>query len=128
MSYVVSIVREAPIDESELEDIASRDRGFELDRADDTIILRWIDPESDMRESFVLIDGSLDITTPSDAALIVAQALAAHLGAKVIGEEGEDLTDADVSGNVTTSSGCGPMTGTFAIIGLFLILYWLFAS
>ncbi len=128
MSYVVSIVREAPIDESELEDIANRDRGFELDRADDSMILRWIDPESDMRELFVLIDGSLDITTPSDAALKVAQALAAHLGGQVIGEEGEDLTDADVSGNATTSSGCGPMTGTFAIIGLFLILYWLFAS
>ncbi len=127
MSYVVSIVREAPIGESELEDIANRDRGFELDRADDTVILRWIDPESDMRESFVLIDGSLDITTPSDAALKVAQALAAHLGAQVFGEEGEDLTDVEVTGNVTTSSGCGPMSGTLAIIGLLLIAYWLFA-
>ena len=127
MSYVVSIVREAPIGESELEDIANRDRGFELDRADDTVILRWIDPETDMRESFVLVDGSLDITTPSDSALVVAQALAEHLGARVVGEEGEDLSNVDVSGSVTSSPGCGPMTGTLAIIAIFLIAYWFFA-
>ncbi len=127
MSYVVSIVREAPISEAELEDIANRDRGFELDRADDTVILRWIDPESDMRESFVLVDGSLDITTPSDAALKVAQALAAHLGAQVLGEEGEDLSDVDVPGDVASRSGCGPMSGTLAIVAILLTAYWLFA-
>ena len=127
MSYVVSVVREAPIGEPELEDIASRDRGFEFVRTDDAAILRWIDPESEARESFVLIDGSLDITTPSDAALKVAQALAAHLGAQVVGEEGENLTNVDLSGIAARPRGCGPMAVTLAIIGLLLLAYWLFA-
>ena len=127
MSYVVSVVREPPIEEAELEKIAVDASDFELEVKDGFSILHWLDAESDTRESFVLTDGSLDITTPSDAALMAAQELAERLGAQVVGEEGEDLTDVEVAGNVTVSTGCGPMTGTLAIIALLLIAYWLFA-
>ena len=127
MSYVVSIVREAPIEEAELREIAGDSSEFELEASDGHPILHWRMAETDKRESFVLTDGALDITTPSDAALIAAQDLAERLGARVEGEEGEDLTDVDVTGNVTVASGCGPMTATLAIVALLLVVYWLFA-
>ena len=127
MSYVVSVVRESPIEEAELEKIAVEAGDFELEVMDGFSILHWLDAESNARESFVLSDGSLDITTPSDAALMAAQELAERLGAKVIGEEGEDLTEVEVSGNVTVSSGCNPVAGSIFLMGVLLALFWLLA-
>ncbi len=127
MSYVVSVVRDSLIGEAELEEFASDSGAFEIERSDGFLILHWRDPAEGKRESFVLTDGSLDITSPSDAALVAAQEIAARLGARVVGEEGEDLSDVHVTGTAPTSAGCGPVAATIAIIAALLAAYWLFA-
>ncbi len=126
MSYVVSIVRDSPIDREEVRALAKASSAFEMEEADGICILHWTNPDSDKRESLVLSSGSLDITTPSDAALTITKELARTLGAKVIGEEGEDLTDAQVSGNLGSSPGCGPFVGSILIIAALIAMYWLF--
>ncbi len=126
MSYVVSIVRESPVGESELEEVASDAGVYEIERSDGLLILHWCDTEENERESFVLSDGSLDITSPSDAALVAAQDLAARLGAKVVGEEGEDLTEVQITATAPASAGCGPVAGTITIVAVLLVAYWLF--
>lgn len=126
MSYVVSIVRDRPIEPAEVRALESDALTLEADDVDDFCVLHWTDPVADRRETFVLADGSLDITSPSDAALAVAQELAAKLDARVVGEEGEDLTDADVAGGSVTVTGCGPLAASIAIMATLLLLYWLF--
>jgi hypothetical protein len=125
VSYVVSIVRDRPIEQGEVRALASDALTLEADEADDFYVLHWTNPAADRRETFVLVDGSLDITSPSDAALAVAQELAAKLDARVVGEEGEDLSDADVAGGTVTVTGCGPLAASIAIIAALLLIYWL---
>jgi len=74
-------------------------------------------------EHFVFHDGEVDITSPSNPALEAAQSLAALLGANVVGEEGEDLTN--VNFPETNSAGCGPFVWAILGIGAFLLLYWI---
>jgi hypothetical protein len=50
------------------------------------------------------------------------QSLAKLLDAKVIGEESEDLTTAEIVD--TRSSGCGQFVWTVAIIVILLVLFW----
>ncbi len=126
MSYVVSIVRDKPIDPAEVEALAASSPTFELEDEDGICILHWANTSTDKHESFVLSDGTLDITSPSDAALTVAQELAAELGARVIGEEGEDLSDVHVTGDPGASTGCGPLTGSILLIAALLAAYWFF--
>jgi hypothetical protein len=126
LSYVVSIVRDRPIEQAEVRTLATDALTFEADDADDFCVLHWTDPAADRRETFVLTDGALDITSPSDAALAVAQELAAGLDARVVGEEGEDLSEADVAGGSVTVTGCGPLAVSIAAITILLLIYWLF--
>lgn len=51
----------------------------------------------------MLSGGSLDVTSSSDAALTIAQDLAKKLGAEIIGEEGENPTDAQFSRGLVTA-------------------------
>lgn len=126
MSYVVSIVRDTPIDPVEVGALAAASPAFELEDADGFCVLHWAGDETARRESFVLSDGALDITSPSDAALVAAQAIAAELGARVIGEEGEDLSDVRVGGDPATNAGCGPFVGSVLFLVLLLAIYWMF--
>lgn len=126
MSYVVSITRATPIDRAEVQALAAGSTTLELEDADGFCTLHWTDPATDERGSFVLSDGSLDITSPSDAALLAAQELAAQLGARVIGEEGDDLSNIQVSGDPAPSDGCGPFVGSIFLIATLLAAYWFF--
>lgn len=126
MSYVVSIVRPTPIGDAELEQFAADSAEFDLDRGTDAAVLSWRNPHSETVEFFVLTDGALEITTPSESGLATAQHIADKLGASVVGEEGEDLTNADKTSNAA-SSGCGPMTATLLMVGSLLAAYWLLA-
>ena len=128
MSYVVSIRRDTAITADELRSIVQGDPQLTaatgtVDRPDDVIELAWQADENAEPEFFVLSQGVVDVTTPSNNALKKMQAVAERLGAQVFGEEGEELTDVEVSDNV--AGGCGPVAWT---ILLFLILvggYWL---
>ena len=126
MSYVVSVVRDSPIEREEVRALAGTSPSFEVEDADGICILHWRGTGTEKRESFVLSEGSLDVTSPSDAALTIAQELAGKLRARVIGEEGEDLTDVQVSGGVATASGCGPFAGSILLIAALVAIYWFF--
>lgn len=126
MSYVVAVERDVPIDQAELEALAAGSPVLELDNSDGFCVLHWKNPITNKRESFVLSKGSLDITSPSDAALTFAQDLATQLGAKVVGEEGEDLSDIHVTGGPVASTGCGPFAVSVLLVAVLLAAYWLF--
>lgn len=128
MSYVVSIRRDTAITADELRSVVQGDPEFTIstavdEHADDAMVLAWQVDENADPEFFVLSQGAVDVTTPSNNALRKIQTVAERLGAQVFGEEGEELTDVEVSDNVP--GGCGPVAWT---ILLFLILvggYWL---
>lgn len=126
MSYVVSITRNSPITETDLRALARELPAFEVEDSGDSSILHWTDITTGKRESFFLSGGSLDIASPSDAALEAAQDLAARLGAKVSGEEGEDLTAVGPIAAPGDSTGCGPFAWSIVLISVLLALYWIF--
>ena len=128
MSYVVSIRRDTAITADELRSVVEGDPDFTIstaadEHADEAIALAWQADENADPEFFVLSHGAVDVTTPSNNALKKMQAVAEQLGAQVFGEEGEELTDVEVSD--VGSGGCGPVAWT---VLFFLILvggYWL---
>lgn len=127
MSYVVSIRRKSPITEQELLAAVKSDAQFSIaetdDLANDSFVLQWIGENETSKEYFVFHHGEIDITSPSNSALETAQSLAASLGADVVGEEGEDLTNVNLP--ETNDAGCGPFVWAILGIGAFLLLYWL---
>lgn len=127
MSYVVSIRRKFPITEQELIAAVDGDDRFsiaETDKlSDSSLVLHWQEEHERGTEYFVFQRGEIDITSPSNSALEAAQSLAAALGAGVVGEQGEDLTNVDLPEN--NDAGCGPLVwAILAIVGL-LALYWI---
>ena len=127
MSYVVSIRRKSPITEQELLTAVERDNQLSIaeadDLSDDSFVLQWSGENETAMEYFVFHRGEIDITSPSNSALEAAQSLAVSLGADVVGEEGEDLTNVNVP--ETNSAGCGPFVWAIFGIGAFLFLYWI---
>ena len=127
MSYVVSIRRKSPITEQELLAAVESDDQFSIAEADDlsndSFVLHWSGESETVVEYFVFHHGEVDITSPSNPALAAAKSLAALLGANVVGEEGEDLTNIDFP--ETNSAGCGPFVWAILGIGAFLLLYWI---
>ena len=130
MSYVVSIRRKSPITEQELLAAVESDDQFSIaetgDLSNDSFVLHWSGKNETPIEYFVLHRGEIDITSPSNSALEAAQSLAALLGADVVGEEGEDLTNVNIP--ETNSAGCGPFVWAILGIGAFLLLYWIIES
>jgi hypothetical protein len=127
LSYVVSIRRKSPITEQELLAAVESDDQFSIaetgDLSNDSFVLHWSGKNETPIEYFVLHRGEIDITSPSNSALEAAQSLAALLGADVVGEEGEDLTNVNIP--ETNSAGCGPFVWAILGIGAFLLLYWI---
>ena len=127
MSYVVSIRRKSPITEQELLTAVESDDQFSIAEADDlsndSFVLHWSGENETVVEYFVFHSGEVVITSPSNPALEAAQSLAVLLGANVVGEEGEDLTN--VNFPETNSAGCGPFVWAILGIGAFLLLYWI---
>jgi len=128
VSYVVSVRRDAPITGDELQSIAESDPEYSLsefstDSSARTFELKWQPNNPDSSVSFVLYDGTIDVSTPSNDALRKMQSLAKLLDAKVTGEEGEDLTTTEIVD--TPSQGCGPYVWTVALVVAFLAGYWI---
>ena len=127
MSYVVSIRRESPLTEQELVAAVESDDQFSIAEADDlsndSFVLHWSGKNETAMEYFVLHRGEIDITSPSNSALEAAQSLAASLGAEVVGEEEEVLSNVNLP--ETNSAGCGPFVWAILGIGAFLLLYWI---
>lgn len=128
MSYVVSIRRDAAITSEELRAIVEGDAELTIstaadEHADEAMMLAWQADENVDPEFFVLSQGAVDVTTPSNNALRKMQALAERLGAQVFGEEGEELTDVEVSDNVP--GGCGPVAWTILFFLGLVAVYWL---
>ena len=128
MSYVVSIRRRTAVTVDELRAIVDNDDELRILEGDSvpagTMTLEWQDERGSRAEMFVLSDGVIDATTPSSAALAKLQSLAAALGAKVIGEEGEDLTDVEIGDDVP--GGCGLLGWTIVFLATLVTAYWWF--
>ena len=127
MSYVVSICRKIPITEQELIAATDNDDQFSIAETDDlsnsSLVLRWQGENEVSTQYFVFHRGEIDITSPSNSALEAAQLLATALGAGVVGEEGEDLTNVNLPED--DDSGCGPFVWAIVAIGGLLALYWI---
>lgn len=125
MSYIVSIRRRSPITCDEVKNAVAGEPDFSLAEAEDgSTTLRWLGDADGMPEYLELEGGTIEITTPSDEALAAAQRLAAKLGAEVIGEEGEDLTDVQAPGRA--APGCGALLWALLLIAAIVGVYWLF--
>jgi hypothetical protein len=127
LSYVVSIRRKLPITEQELLAAVDGNDQFAIaetdDLSNDSFVLHWKRENETAKEYFVFHRGEIEITSPSNSALETAQSLASSLGADVVGEEGEDLTNVNLS--ETKSAGCGPFVWAILGIGALLFLYWI---
>ncbi len=127
MSYVVSIRRKSPIAEQELIAATDSDDQFSIAEADDlsssSLVLCWRGEGEVSTQYFVFHRGEIDITSPSNSALKAVQLLANALGAGVVGEDGEDLTNVNLPEN--DGSGCGPFVWAVIAIGGLLALYWI---
>ena len=127
MSYVVSIRRKLPITEQDLIAAVDDDDQFSIAETDDlsssSLVVRWQGEDEVATQYFVFHRGEIDITSPSNSALEAAQSLATALGAGVVGEEGEDLTNVDLP--ESDESGCGPFVWAILAIGGLLALYWI---
>lgn len=124
----MTIKRGADITVPELEAATVNDAEFTpVQSATDTdggvFALAWQPPGVAQPELFVLEGGVVNVTSPSNPALIKIQSLASTLGASVSGEEGENLSNVHVSGE--TAAGCGPAVWTFFVLAIVLIGYWL---
>lgn len=127
MSYVVSIVRPQgpPIDFAAVNAVVAGQSGFEVRSNSDASAysLAWRG-----NTLLNLTDGVLWVATPSDEALAMMQALARELGAEVLGEEGEVLTDVPIPRSAGRSGCAAPAavllvggTGLCAGAGGFLV-------
>lgn len=124
MSYIVSIKREgAAIQQAELEAAISDIAGFARDGA----LIIWQPPQADAKPSVFMLDdsGAIRVTTPSNATLRTMQTVARRLNARVVGEEGEDLSDVSAPDGKTSPAGCIAALAVLAIAGC--VVWWLFA-
>ena len=135
MSYVVSIRRseDSPITRDELRATVRDDPTFrEATTVSGMILepsvldLEWRLGESDRPIGFCLCAGEVTVTTPSNEALRKMQELARALGARIIGEEGEDLTSVQVPEHQPEGFGRGGLV-VFLLVAA-LALYWLLAG
>ena len=124
MSYVVTIQRDPPISETELDSAVSALPEITLTRQEGVTVIELSGASTGRSESLRFEGGALQATTPSDDALAAMQTLAARLNATVIGEEGENLTNVKIAS--APASGCGPVVATLILIGILLAVFWLF--
>jgi hypothetical protein len=131
MSYVVSLKRlgDRPISVSEFMELSSEDSSLrkapsEVPLEPGILELEWTDESGSAPEYFVLHAGEVEVTNPSDRALRKMQELAVRLGARVIGEEGEDLTGVSVPHSAVPSSKSGCAVVLLAVAGALLWFLW----
>ena len=129
MSYVISIkcLGGKPITASELReaiehDPTLREMADEVETEPGVLSLEWVEEPGETPKVLTLYGGEIDVTSPSDSTLQKMQELAGRLGARVIGEEGEDLTDIHSSefSAQTDQSGSGCLVIIFVIAGIIM--------
>ena len=118
MSYVVTIKRRLPISPDDWARAVAADATLISATAVAGPTARWPDPTT----GFELIltrepDGSVWATPRNDAQLTKMTHLAAALGARLVGEQGEDLTP----GAASSSSGAGCASTSAAFLALVVI-------
>lgn len=105
MSYVVSIVRPdgPPIVAAEVHAAITGNGDFAAHEpfSEGGVLLTWRGHTRLMHSA-----GTLWVATPADEALEMMQSLAVQLGARVLGEEGEDLTDVPGVHGAAGKAGC----------------------
>ena len=129
MSYLVTIRRpdDRPILEGELRELAASDEELEVSAAGEELLLRWRQP-GEQPFVFLVTEGRIDTTTtPSNAAVRKMQGVARSLGARVIDEDDQDLTDIDVP--LTETAGAVTL-GCYIIAAALvaLIAWWIFLT
>jgi hypothetical protein len=119
MSYVVTIKRDPPITGDGLRELLENDGTLSPLTVQSTVIdgVRWQGSGADRELPLPLEEGAMWSTPRTDAGLTKMQELARKLGARVFGEEGEDLTDANVTPAAKT--GCGAKA---AVLLAFILL------
>lgn len=121
MSYLVTISREgAPLEAAEVEAAFRADASLSV--AGSPVRAAWRASPRAPEEHFVYDNGVVTATTPSDAALAKLQQLAAVLGARVRGEEGEDLTDVPLP---PSAAGRGPGKLVVVVAAVLAGMVWL---
>nr|BAJ07069.1 hypothetical protein [uncultured bacterium] len=127
MGYIVTIERseERPIEPEEFRSLAEADAELTVDDAavDADVLNVWWREASQLEPvAFVLSAGRIDVTNPSNAALRKMQELAGQLEAKVVGEEGEDLTDVESPDFEVSAKG---LWGCLGLLVLIAVIVWL---
>lgn len=122
MSNTVSI---KPVKESDLKNLVETDNNISLETHDEYISVKYT-----KKNQAVVFDYSNHeisfLGTPSNFEMSMLQKLALKLNAKVIGENGEDLTGVkDVEVGL---EGCGATFYTLIGLILSLTLYWMFVE
>lgn len=113
MSYVLTIRRDAPLRADELRALVQRDESLSILPDEETEVgaILWNGENPPLPLTFD--NGGIWSTPRNDAAIIKMQELARSLNARLIGEDGEDLTEEDFAAKAPL--GCG---GKVAIIVL----------
>lgn len=109
MGYLVFVKRgedlgpDSPsnIEWAEVIDLVANDPSFE-DTSTEEVNSFTLECIVGKKTHFLFDQGILEVSTPNDSALIRMQGIAVALNARVIGEEGEDITDT----SVPSGSGC----------------------
>ena len=128
MSYIVSVQRSdgSSITVREIEKLVASDPELQIESghsaAPQELLVSWRSHSESSAARFALIDGSLQsTTTPSEAAIGKLQQISRALGARLVGEEGEDMTDIDVT-SVEPARAVG--WGCLVLISLVLLAAW----
>ena len=131
MSYVVSIRRSdgSAIAAPEIEALVASDSELRMEplpaTGDPELWIAWRSTDDSSTATFLLSEGGIhSTTTPSNAVLRKLQQMSRLLGARLIGEDGEDLTDIEITG-VEPSAAFG--WGCLVVVGFVLLAigWWL---
>lgn len=129
MSYIVTISRDKgpPISKSEVLALAESEglRIEEPPQAASVIVLSCKDAHGEFPLQY--LEGRIESSnTPSNEVLITMQRIARRIDARLIGEEGEDLTDVELPDNVPEITSAR-VWGCIAVLVLVLtaLAWWL---
>ncbi|MGB4951755.1 MAG: hypothetical protein WBO55_14080 [Rhizobiaceae bacterium] len=92
----------------------------------DDLLLSWQGGGETRPTTFLLSGGELQCTsTPSDGALEKSQQIARSLDARLFGEEGEDLSEADLSPRKPSTRAALGCLATMLALATLLVWWWL---
>ncbi len=133
MSYVVSIRRSdgSSIAPPEIEALVAADSELRkltlcLRPVILMLLIAWRSADQSATATFLLSEGGLhSTTTPSNAVLRKLQQMSRLLGARLIGEDGDDITDIEITGvepSAAFSWGCLVVVGSAVLLAIW---WWL---